>query len=59
MKRLGALLSLLARSPQCTCPQNRNPQILADDVGYDDAGCFDGEMVQTLSMDRLAAGGVR
>lgn len=32
--------------------------ILADDLGYSDIGCFDGE-IETPNLDRLAAGGVR
>jgi arylsulfatase len=32
--------------------------ILADDMGFSDAGCYGGE-IQTPNVDRLAAGGVR
>src|SRR3954452_11203554 len=32
--------------------------ILADDMGYSDAGCYGGE-IQTPNLDRLAAGGLR
>jgi arylsulfatase len=32
--------------------------ILADDMGFSDAGCYGGE-IQTPNLDRLAAGGVR
>lgn len=32
--------------------------ILADDMGYSDAGCYGGE-IATPAIDRLAAGGVR
>lgn len=33
--------------------------ILADDMGYGDAGCYGGKLVPTPNIDRLAAGGVR
>ncbi len=32
--------------------------ILADDMGYSDAGCYGGE-IHTPNLDRLAAGGLR
>src|SRR6516165_4164916 len=32
--------------------------ILADDMGFSDAGCYGGE-IQTPNLDRLAAGGLR
>ena len=33
--------------------------IMADDMGYADAGCFGGEHVLTPNIDKLAAGGMR
>ena len=32
--------------------------ILADDMGFSDAGCYGGE-IETPNLDRLAAGGLR
>jgi arylsulfatase len=42
-------------------PPKRKPNflvILADDMGYSDAGCYGGE-IDTPNLDRLAAGGLR
>jgi arylsulfatase len=42
-------------------PANAKPNIviiLADDMGFSDAGCYGGE-IQTPNLDRLAAGGLR
>ena len=33
--------------------------IMADDMGYGDAGCYDGKLIQTPNIDRLAAEGMR
>ena len=33
--------------------------IMADDMGYGDAGCFGGKHIQTPNIDRLAAEGMR
>ncbi|MGY9014784.1 MAG: sulfatase-like hydrolase/transferase, partial [Rhodospirillales bacterium] len=33
--------------------------ILADDMGYGDAGCFGGKHIQTPNIDRLAIEGMR
>lgn len=54
----GALLANRAWSAQ---PASKPPNILiivADDMGYADAGCYGGE-IETPNLDRLARGGLR
>jgi len=62
---LGAMAGLLAVS--CCCAAQRGAAeasrpniilILADDMGFSDAGCYGGE-IHTPSIDRLASQGVR
>jgi arylsulfatase len=66
---LGGILILAAQSPAATSPATtpaRAPAahrpnivlILADDMGYSDAGCFGGE-IRTPNIDSIAAQGVR
>lgn len=63
------LSSLLVVAASCflgpnllgAAPTNARPNILfivADDMGFSDAGCYGGE-IQTPNLDRLAAGGLR
>ncbi len=55
-----ALAFTLAPSPADAAPE-RPPNVLlllADDMGYSDAGCYGGE-IETPYLDRLAAGGLR
>jgi len=74
MKLAGTSLAFLAgASPGCLCysakheqvPTNANTGkkpsimlIMADDMGYSDAGCYGGE-IQTPNLDRLGANGLR
>ena len=47
--------------PGCGAAQQARPNIvciLADDMGFSDAGCYGGE-IATPNLDRLAAGGLR
>ncbi|MBI5385349.1 MAG: arylsulfatase [Verrucomicrobia bacterium] len=57
MKRLVALLALSAL-PLLAAPRPNVLLIVADDMGFSDAGCYGGE-IQTPNLDRLAAGGLR
>ncbi len=50
-----------SRAASRSAPSTRRPNILiviADDMGYSDAGCYGGE-VETPNLDRLAANGLR
>lgn len=52
---------LTASAGALFAPPGRKPNllvILADDMGYSDAGCYGGE-IDTPNLDRLAAGGLR
>src|SRR5690242_6150353 len=43
-------------------PAPRRPNIIlivADDLGYDDLGCYGQKMIQTTILDKLAAAGLR
>jgi arylsulfatase len=55
---LIVLGSSLIASVSLAQPKPNIVIILADDMGYSDAGCYGGEMI-TPNLDRLAAGGVR
>ncbi|MGB8170471.1 MAG: sulfatase-like hydrolase/transferase, partial [Chthoniobacteraceae bacterium] len=61
MKRFlfSALLALLITAPAEAAPSKPNILlILADDMGFSDAGCYGGE-IATPNLDALAKGGVR
>lgn len=61
LKTLGAGALSLAAAPLAKAARDPRPNIvliLADDMGYSDAGCFGGE-IPTPNLDRLAAGGLR
>ncbi len=67
LREAGALGSALALNGLClaagrsTIPQARKPNflvIIADDMGFSDAGCYGGE-IRTPNIDGLAAGGLR
>src|SRR5260221_8552788 len=54
-------LAAFARLPAAT-PPDPPPNIviiLADDIGYGDAGCYGGTAIPTPHIDRLAASGLR
>lgn len=54
-------LSMSAKIPASAAESRSVPNIvfiLADDLGFSDAGCYGGE-IETPNLDRLAAGGVR
>ncbi|RLS54337.1 MAG: arylsulfatase [Planctomycetota bacterium] len=53
---LGWLLAILTTASHAASPNII--VILSDDMGYSDIGCYGGE-IQTPTLDRLAAGGVR
>ena len=56
-----ALIALLSGAVPSASAAERRPNILiivADDMGYSDAGCYGGE-IQTPALDSLAAKGVR
>jgi arylsulfatase A-like enzyme len=56
---LVVLLSLLPPVYSAEPPRKPNVLfILADDMGFSDAGCYGGE-IETPTLDRLAAGGLR
>jgi len=52
------LIFLAAVLAQAAAPKPNLVVILADDMGYADAGCYGGE-IETPHLDRLAAGGLR
>ena len=55
------MLAAPALPGQTLASKNRQPNILlilADDLGFSDAGCFGGE-IHTPNLDRLAAKGIR
>ena len=61
----GSALALgpmgIAAGQQSTTPLRKKPNVLiivADDMGYSDAGCYGGE-IATPNLDRLAANGLR
>ena len=64
MRRIQPLvvaLTLLAQAHAQAKAQDRPPNVLllvADDMGYSDAGCYGGE-IDTPNLDALAAGGLR
>jgi arylsulfatase len=57
-------LLLLAATDASAAPTDKTPRkpnilvILADDMGYSDAGCYGGQ-IETPNLDKLAAGGLR
>jgi arylsulfatase len=55
---VGVLGALLAWAPPALAARPNLVVILADDMGFSDAGCYGGE-IQTPNLDRLAAGGLR
>jgi len=57
---LSAAISLLAvaRADAAAAPRPNILVILADDMGFSDAGCYGGE-IATPNLDALAAGGIR
>jgi len=57
MKRIYMFLLVLL-APFCGQSKPNIVIILADDMGFSDAGCYGGE-IQTPNLDRLAAGGLR
>lgn len=61
--RLCGTLFLLAAILTCAASDVTVPPnvvfILADDMGYGDAGCYGQKLIQTPNIDRLAAEGVR
>ena len=62
MKRLSALLYLLAFLAGSAGAAAERPNIIfimADDMGYADAGAYGGTLIQTPSIDRLAREGLR
>src|SRR5271154_4552070 len=57
--RLLCGLLLIAAAPPALAASRPNVVIiLADDMGFSDAGCYGGE-VHTPNIDKLAAGGIR
>ena len=55
------LAGLACSIPSILGAQERKPNILiivADDMGFSDAGCYGGE-IQTVNLDRLASTGIR
>jgi arylsulfatase A-like enzyme len=57
----GLCAVLMSLEPAPAAPSPKKPNILvilADDMGYSDAGCYGGE-IRTPNVDRLAAGGLR
>src|SRR5512147_69145 len=56
---VAAAISLLAEwTTAAAQPRPNIVVIVADDMGYSDAGCYGGE-IATPNLDRLAAGGLR
>ncbi|MHC4569497.1 MAG: sulfatase-like hydrolase/transferase [Planctomycetota bacterium] len=61
LKQTVALGSALGLSSLAYGKPSKKPNVLvivADDMGYSDAGCYGGE-IATPNLDRLAAGGLR
>ncbi len=54
----GAGLGLSCRTGRKRAPKPNVLLIIADDMGYSDAGCYGGE-IETPNLDRLAANGLR
>lgn len=50
--------SFIASAAPTAAPKPNVVIILADDMGFSDAGCYGGE-IQTPNLDRLAANGLR
>src|SRR5262245_53111969 len=63
LRYFAALLTSLAcQSHAVAQPAKRPPNIihiLADDVGYDDIGCFGSKVIATPNLDRLAKQGMK
>ena len=58
----GYFLVLLLFLTACQSTDSKPPNvilIMADDMGYADAGCFGGEHILTPSIDRMASEGMR
>ena len=58
---LALVFTVAASAVETTAAKPDQPNILlilADDMGFSDAGCYGGE-IQTPNLDRLAAGGLR
>ena len=61
MMRLLLLTLISVFVTSCAATQTKKPNviiILADDLGFSDAGCYGGE-INTPNLDKLAAGGLR
>src|SRR5687767_12310088 len=59
---VAALAACLACCVPLRAQEQRRPNIvhiIADDVGYDDVGCFGAKDVKTPNIDRLAEQGIR
>ena len=62
MRRLFGVFILLAGSFLVGCETSRRPNvvlIMADDLGYNDLGCFGHPQIKTPVLDGLAEGGIR
>jgi N-sulfoglucosamine sulfohydrolase len=66
LRAAGASLALLASGTAARGAADRGGKnrpnflfILADDVTYNDLGCFGGKNVKTPNIDRLASEGIR
>ena len=58
---IALVLTILASNSSATDVEARRPNfviLLADDLGFSDVGCYDGE-IATPNLDSLAAGGLR
>src|SRR5213075_912543 len=61
MRSVIAIILILLAPPLASAAEPARPNvllILADDMGFSDAGCYGGE-IQTPNLDQLAANGVR
>ncbi len=63
LKNTGlGVATAMGLSPLAAAPRGKRPPnvllIMADDMGYSDAGCYGGE-IETPNLDRLAACGIR